>query len=153
MIAYYRCPECHEDWDEEYECACDSTCPYCGEEDVEAYDCSPGDGSDLVPEDWGCHGGTPEPGATPPEGEEVMNGSEVQDGSTGLYEVSALKRPTVLAAQGGAVSEVILPPTTVVASGRSSAIAIAARKIASTVTDTDLQRVDWMVRRFKGDNA
>jgi hypothetical protein len=34
----YRCPECGHQWEETYECACDSECPHCGTEIVTALD-------------------------------------------------------------------------------------------------------------------
>jgi predicted RNA-binding Zn-ribbon protein involved in translation (DUF1610 family) len=30
----YRCPECGQQWDEEWDSACDSECPQCGLEDI-----------------------------------------------------------------------------------------------------------------------
>ncbi len=34
----YRCPECGHEWEETYECACDSECQHCGTENVTALD-------------------------------------------------------------------------------------------------------------------
>ena len=36
MIIYYECPDCGHLWQEEYECACDSTCPECGTRNIQA---------------------------------------------------------------------------------------------------------------------
>ena len=36
----YRCPECGHEWEETYECACDSECPNCGTENITALDWS-----------------------------------------------------------------------------------------------------------------
>lgn len=32
----YCCPDCHHEWEEEYECACDSECPNCDTTNIEA---------------------------------------------------------------------------------------------------------------------
>lgn len=34
----YRCPACGHEWEETYECACDSECPACGSENNTALD-------------------------------------------------------------------------------------------------------------------
>jgi predicted Zn-ribbon and HTH transcriptional regulator len=34
----YRCPACGHEWEETYECACDSECPNCGSGDITALD-------------------------------------------------------------------------------------------------------------------
>jgi hypothetical protein len=34
----YICPACGEDWEEVWECACDSECPKCGARNVEAHE-------------------------------------------------------------------------------------------------------------------
>ena len=77
------------------------------------------------------------------------------DSGTGIYEVAAIERPTAVAAEAGAVARLILPPTSVIANGRSAAISAATRILLSRTTpvEFDDQRVTWMVRRFKGDNA
>ena len=36
-INYYRCPDCDEEWEMEYDCVCDDNCPTCGEE-IEPYE-------------------------------------------------------------------------------------------------------------------
>lgn len=35
----YKCPKCSAEWEEEWDCACDSECPECGLENIEALDC------------------------------------------------------------------------------------------------------------------
>jgi hypothetical protein len=73
----------------------------------------------------------------------------------GVYEVSIIERPTVKAQESGSVARLILPPTAVIANGRSAAIMEAARILAgmSTPPVYDAQRIHTMVRRFRGDNA
>lgn len=38
FLISYQCPECEHEWEEEYECACNSECPKCGTTDIEASD-------------------------------------------------------------------------------------------------------------------
>ena len=77
------------------------------------------------------------------------------DCSIGIYEVAAIERPTVHAAEAGETARLILAPTSVIANGRSAAISAATRILLTSTTpvEFDEQRVTWMVRRFKGDNA
>lgn len=35
---FYRCPNCGEEWDDEWSCAVNSDCPECGARDIEPYD-------------------------------------------------------------------------------------------------------------------
>jgi hypothetical protein len=66
-----------------------------------------------------------------------------------LYEVAAIERPTQAAAEQGELAKVVLAPTTVLANGRSAAIAAAAALIKTTY---EPQRTTWIVRKFVGDN-
>lgn len=34
FLNIYICPECGEEWDDEWESACDDICPYCGARDI-----------------------------------------------------------------------------------------------------------------------
>ena len=34
FLIYYVCPCCGFDWEETYECACDSECPDCGVKNI-----------------------------------------------------------------------------------------------------------------------
>lgn len=70
-----------------------------------------------------------------------------------MYEVAAIERPTHTAALSGAVAKQILDVTTVIANGRSSAIAAATLLLAKAGTAFDPQRTDWIVRKVVGDNA
>lgn len=36
MHIQYICPRCGQEWEEEWDCACDSECPRCGEENIQA---------------------------------------------------------------------------------------------------------------------
>lgn len=72
--------------------------------------------------------------------------------SVGIYEVAAIERPTHEAALAGAVARLILPPTAIIANGRSSALIEAATKVP-TGTEFEPQRTDWIVRRFRGDSC
>jgi len=41
LLIHYKCPKCFNEWDEEYECACDSTCPACECDDITAWSWEP----------------------------------------------------------------------------------------------------------------
>jgi hypothetical protein len=36
LLIHYVCPRCGEDWEETWECACDSECGKCGLKNIEA---------------------------------------------------------------------------------------------------------------------
>jgi predicted Zn-ribbon and HTH transcriptional regulator len=36
FLIYYQCPDCGNDWHEEWSCACDSECPHCGARNIQA---------------------------------------------------------------------------------------------------------------------
>ncbi len=35
FVNHYRCPECGEEWQDEWSCACNDECPGCGLKDIE----------------------------------------------------------------------------------------------------------------------
>lgn len=37
FVNHYRCPECGEEWQDEWSCACNDECPGCGLKDIEPY--------------------------------------------------------------------------------------------------------------------
>ena len=38
FVNHYRCPECGEEWQDTWSCACNDQCPGCGLKDVEPYE-------------------------------------------------------------------------------------------------------------------
>lgn len=38
ILSYYQCPSCNEEWEDTWECACNSECPKCESSDIEPYD-------------------------------------------------------------------------------------------------------------------
>lgn len=70
-----------------------------------------------------------------------------------LYEVTAIEEPTIRAAEGGALPKVVVPITSVLASGRSSAIAAATIAAGLTATTFKPTQTRWIARKVVGDNA
>jgi len=132
---FYECPECDVEWEDEWDCACDSECPVCGQVFEALW------WEEMVPDSP-----APNPRAQRAEGENTM----CEETRASVYTVVAIERPTLLESQGGKVARQIIK-VDVVANGRSSAIAMAARQIKDDKWEP--QRTDWQVQRFKGDNA
>lgn len=37
FMNYYRCPDCHAEWQNTWSCMCNDGCPRCGTKDIEPY--------------------------------------------------------------------------------------------------------------------
>ena len=37
FLNYYRCPDCADEWQDEYECSPDDDCPACGARHISPY--------------------------------------------------------------------------------------------------------------------
>ncbi len=73
-----------------------------------------------------------------------------QNTDIGIYEVAIVELPTVKAMETGAVARLILAPKAYLATSRSAALLLAAKDVTETF---DPQRVETLVRRFRGDTA
>jgi hypothetical protein len=68
----------------------------------------------------------------------------------GIFEVALVELPTQEALGKGAVARLILAPKAYLAVSRSAAVLLAAKDVTETY---DPQRLETLVRRFKGNTA